>query len=79
MITVNHTKAVAIAHGMRRAARAKEFAPFDDVIAKQIPGEAAVAEAARESIRQKYAQLQLEIDATQSFAELKALVDARGL
>ena len=38
MITINITKAKAIGHDMRRAARAEEFKPHDEAIAKQIPG-----------------------------------------
>ena len=34
MITVNMTKAKAIAHDARRAARAEEFKPHDEVIMK---------------------------------------------
>ena len=44
MITINITKAKAIGHDMRRAARAEEFKPFDEAIAKQIPGAADGAE-----------------------------------
>jgi hypothetical protein len=40
---------------MRRAARAEEFKPFDEAIAKQIPGQVDGAEAARQVIRDKYA------------------------
>jgi hypothetical protein len=40
MITININKAKTIAHDVRRAARAEEFKPFDDAIAKQIPGQA---------------------------------------
>jgi len=54
MITVNLNKAKTISHDKRRDARAKEFAPFDEVIMKQIPGnDATVAEAARQVIRDK--------------------------
>lgn len=73
MITVNITKAKAIAHDMRRAARAAEFAPYDDVIAKQIPGaDAAVAEQARSDIRLKYALIQDAIDIAATPDEIKA-------
>ena len=41
MITVNINKAKAIAHDVRRAKRAEEFAPLDEIIAKQIPGKSA--------------------------------------
>lgn len=78
MITVNMTKAKAIAHAARRIARAAEFAPHDEVIMKQIPGrDAAVAEAERQKIRDRYAVLQTQMDAAQTPDALKALLPAR--
>jgi hypothetical protein len=75
MITVNMTKAKAIAHEARRAARAAEFEPFDNAIAKKIPGsDAAAAEAERQKIRDKYAALQTQMDAAQTTEQLKALM-----
>lgn len=75
MITVNLTKARVIAHDKRRAAREAEFAPYDAIIAKQIPGkDAAAAEAAREAIRIKYAEIQTAIDQAKDVAELTAIV-----
>ena len=72
MITINVNKAKAIAHDMRRAARAAEFAPHDDAIAKRIPGTAeAEAEAARAAIRAKYADMQVAIDAAATPDEIK--------
>ena len=72
MIRVNVEKAKAIAHDMRRAARAAEFAPHDEVIAKRIPGVAeAEAEAARAAIRAKYADMQVAIDAAATPDEIK--------
>jgi hypothetical protein len=75
MITINLDKAKNIAHDVRRAARAKEFAPYDDLIAKQIPGPAAQAEAERVAIREKYAQMQTQLDAAQSPEELKSVLN----
>lgn len=77
MITINLDKAKSIAHGMRRAARAAEFAPYDDAIAKQIPGQIEGAEAARQVIRTKYAEMQTSIDAAASFDEVKAALANR--
>lgn len=74
MITVNMDKAKIIAHEARRNARAKEFAPFDDAIAKQIPGQAEKAELERIKIREKYAALQVKMDAAKTPEELKALM-----
>ena len=73
MIRINVDKAKAIAHDMRRQARAAEFAPHDKVIAAQIPGaDAAAAEAARAAIRAKYADMQTAIDAAATPDEIKA-------
>ena len=75
MISIDMTKAKDIAHEKRRAARAEEFKPYDEVIMKQIPGVAAQqAEAARQAIREKYAALQAQMDAAQTADELKALL-----
>ena len=72
MITINITKAKAIGHDMRRVARAEEFKPFDEAIAKQIPGAADGAEAERQAIREKYAAIQTDIDAAATPEEIKA-------
>jgi hypothetical protein len=77
MIQINMTKAKAIAHDARRAARAAEFEPFDNAIAKQIPGQVDGAEAARQAIRDKYAALQTQMDAAQTPDELKALMPTK--
>jgi hypothetical protein len=72
MIAINVTKAKAIGHDMRRAARAAEFAPYDEAIAKQIPGQMEGAEAARQAIRDKYVAIQTAIDASATPDEIKA-------
>ena len=75
MISIDMTKAKDIAHEKRRAARAEEFKPYDEVIMKQIPGvDAQQAEAARQAIREKYSTLQSQMDAAQTADELKALL-----
>jgi len=75
MIKINMDKAKEIAHEKRRAARAEEFAPHDEVIAKQIPGVSAEeAEAARQAIRTKYEAMQTAMDAATTADELKALL-----
>jgi hypothetical protein len=75
MITINLNKAKAIAHDARRVARATEFAPYDEVIMKQIPGnDAAAAEGERQKIRDKYAVIQVQMDAAQTPDQLKALM-----
>ena len=66
-------KCKAIGHDKRRAARATEFAPLDEVIAKQIPGvDAVAAEEARQVIRDKYAEVQDAIDAAETPDAIKA-------
>lgn len=75
MITINIDKAKTVAHDMRRAARAEEFKPFDDAIAKQIPGQAEGAEAARQAIREKYAAMQTAIEAASTVNEIKAAME----
>jgi len=72
MITVNLNKAKQIAHEKRRAARAKEFAPLD--IKATIPAQAAQAEAERQEVRARYADMQTAMDAATTVEELKALL-----
>jgi len=70
-------KCKAIGHERRRALRAEEFKPFDDIIAKQIPGtDATAAETARSDIRLKYALIQDTIDMAKDPADIKAALDA---
>ena len=73
MITVNVDKAKGIAHEVRRAKRAEEFAPLD--VKATIPSEAAAAEEARAAIRAKYARVQTSIDAAADVDELKIIVE----
>jgi hypothetical protein len=73
MIVIDMTKAKAIAHGKRRDARAAEFAPLDDAIAKQLPGvDAQAVEAERQAIRDKYAAMQQAIEAAATVEEIKS-------
>lgn len=67
-------KSKEIAHGIRRAKRAAEFAPLD--IEATVPAKAVQAEAGRQVIRDKYAAIQTEIDAKGSPDELRAIVAA---
>ena len=65
-------KCKQIGHDKRRAARAEEFKPHDEVIMKQIPGaDADAAEAARAAIRTKYEQVQTAIDAATTPEDIK--------
>ena len=72
MITINLDKAKDIAHDKRRAARSSEFAPLD--IKATIPSEASAAEAARQVVRDKYAQMQDQINAATSVAQLVVII-----
>ena len=75
-IVTNLTKAKTIAHDMRRAKRAEEFEPHDEVISKQIPGaDADAAETARAAIRTKYETVQTDIDAAADADALKTVVE----
>ena len=73
MITINVTKAKAIAHDIRREARAEEFKPYDEIIMKQIPGNDSVtAEAARAVIRTKYDTMQTAINSATTVDQIKS-------
>lgn len=72
MIRINIDKAKDIAHDVRRAKRAQDFAPLD--VKATIPSEAAAAEAARQEARERYAAMQEQIDAAQSPDQLKAII-----
>jgi hypothetical protein len=77
-ITINLAKAKEIGHDMRRTKRAEEFAPHDEVIAKQIPGkDAAKAEEARQAIRDKYDAMQVAIDSAESPEDIKAALKSK--
>ena len=71
-IVTNLTKAKTIAHDMRRAKRAEEFEPHDEVISKQITGDDETsAETARSANRTKYETVHTNIDAA---ADVDALI-----
>jgi hypothetical protein len=75
-LSVDLSKAKAIAHDKRREIRAEMFSPFDAEIAKQIPGEsAAIAEVARQQIRQEFAQVQVSIDVAKEVDELSVILE----
>ena len=71
-IAINLDKAKAIAHNIRRVARAEEFKPLD--VKATIPAEAAEAEVARQAIRDKYAQIQADIDAATTVDKLETVM-----
>lgn len=73
MIVINIDKAKTIGHEMRRTERAKEFAPLDEQIMKQLPNtDVSAVEAERQAIRDKYASIQQQIDSANTPEEIKA-------
>ena len=65
-----------IGHDIRRTMRSEEFQPFDEIIAKQIPGlDATEAEANRQAIRDKYADVQLAINAASDPDSIKLALE----
>jgi len=72
MITINIDKAKNIAHDIRRAKRAEEFAPLD--IKATIPNEAIAAETARQAVRDKYAAMQTQINSASTPEEIKEAI-----
>ena len=72
MIVINIDKAKIIGHEMRRNERAKEFAPLDEKIMKQLPNtDVAAVEAERQAIREKYAVIQQQIDSASTPEQIK--------
>lgn len=75
MITINTNKAKEISHNIRREARAKEFAPLDEVIMKRLPEtDFDVIEAERQLVRDKYAAIQNDIEQAESADDLFIIV-----
>lgn len=74
MITVNLDKVKNIVNDKRRAVRSAEFAPLD--IKATIPSEAVAAEAARQAIRDKYAEIKNQISNAADVSELKLIADS---
>ncbi len=75
MITINMDKAKSIAHDIRRDKRKEEFAPLDEIIMKQLPGQSLDSvEQQRQMIRDKYAVMQNEINAAKDPQGLKTIL-----
>ena len=75
-VEVDLNQAKDIGHDIRRTQRAEEFKPYDEVIAKQIPGvDAAEAEAARQAIRDKYAAVQDAVNAAKTPDAIKVALE----
>jgi hypothetical protein len=76
-VDVDLDKAKEIGHDLRRQQRAEEFKPFDEIIAKQIPGlDAVEAEANRQAVREKYALIQDAIDVAETPDTIKQALEA---
>jgi hypothetical protein len=85
-VVTDMPRAAIMAHDMRRAARAKEFIPHDELISKQIPESGKTlqqtqtdAETARQAIRDKYGAMQVDIDAATDDVGLKSVLTAGGV
>lgn len=78
MIIINLDKAKEITHDKRREARASEFKPLDEAITINIVNQDKVAEieAERQAIRDKYAEIQININACTTTDELKAIIES---
>ena len=75
-VEVDLDQAKSIGHDIRRTKREAEFAPFDAIIMKQIPGNSASeAEEARQQIRFKYALIQDVIEAAETPDEIKSALE----
>ena len=72
MIQVDILKAKEITHEKRKAARVLECAPLD--IQSTIPSMIQEAEAKRAEIRDKYAEIQAQIDRANSVDSLKNII-----
>ncbi len=67
-------KSKEVAHNIRRQMREQEFAPHDKIVSLQLPG-AVEAEAERAAIRAKYATMQDDIDAAETVADLRGILN----
>lgn len=78
MIIINLDKAKEITHDKRREARASEFKPLDEAITINIvnPNKVAEIEAERQTVRDKYAEIQININACTTTDELKAIIES---
>lgn len=75
VINIDMPTAKSIAHDKRRAIREAKFAPYDDIIAKQLPTMSPeAAEQARVAIRAQDATVQADIDAASTPDTLEAIL-----
>lgn len=74
-VVENLEKAKEICHIVRREKRNAEFLPLDEIIAKQIPGnDLTQVEEERQKIRDKYAEMQVQIENASDVNDLKTLI-----
>lgn len=79
-IKVALMEAKKIAHSRRRSKRSVAFAPYDEIVAKQIPGTGLeAAETERQKIRGVDAVNQSSLNAASNEDELRATMDNIGL
>ena len=71
-ITHNLDKCKSIGHDMRRSARSAEFAPLD--VEATIPSMTAKAEIERQVVRDKYATMQVAINAASTVDAIKVII-----
>ena len=78
MISINLESAKEITHDKRREARAGEFKPLDEAITINIanPDKVAEIEAERQTVRDKYAEIQINIDSSTTTDELKSIIES---
>lgn len=70
MIKIDMNKAKEIGHNIRRQKREEEFAPLDKQAT--IPMYASEAEAKRQVVRDKYAEIQTAIDSAETPEQIKS-------
>lgn len=73
-VRIDMVKAKVRAHEWRRQKRAEEMAPYDSLIACQIPGQAEAAEVERKKLREKYRVLQDQVDLCETPEQLKPIM-----
>jgi hypothetical protein len=79
-IDVDVPKSKSIAHDLRRAKRLIDFAPHDEIIALNIPGQdLAAVENARQTIRDTDSIVQNDIDTATEVADLKVILNDSGI
>lgn len=72
-VVEDQEKSLELSHKYRRLLREQEFMPLDDKIAKRLPGWESV-ETDRQKIRDKYAEIQTELENATSVEEYKNLL-----